>query len=330
MKIKTYLPQIILAGLFTLTLLVNLQIGLFGDDYFYATFIRNDFWNLHKTHYLEINGRAIVHFLDSIFLALPNIFWQILNSLMLTGIAYFGSKIVCSAKNLDTEKNSTFTKSLIVFFFGILMLNIWVIRQSVYWTTGSFNYVYPIFMLLWYWYVLFKFSKDNFKGKKLVLTSLLAFFASATVEQGGMMAFGLTVLFFIYNFINNKKKTSIDNLTLNRVKLAPILIILACSFIGVATVILTPSQFIRFGLEAEESFNMLDSIKNCILFLINTFIVKDFYRPQVILVLLAVLLSFISIKKSNKLNDEQGFTLITAFILRSRFANNDDCFPSLW
>ena len=75
------------------------------------------------------------------------------------------------------------------------MLNINVIRQSFYWITGSFNYIYPLFMLFWYWYVLLKFSKDNFKGKKLLLTSILSFFASATVEQGGIMAFGLTVLF---------------------------------------------------------------------------------------------------------------------------------------
>ena len=323
MKIKTYLPQIILIMLFILTLIVNLQIGLFGDDYYYASFIKNDFWNLHKKHYLEINGRAIVHFLDSIFLALPNIFWQILNSFMLTGIAYFGSKIVCSTKNFEETDKIIFIKSLLIFFFGILMLNIWVIRQSVYWTTGSFNYIYPIFMLFWYWYVLIKNSKDNFRGKKLLLTSLLAFFASATVEQGGMMAFGLTILFFLYNYINNKKKNTSNNLK-------RLSIILVYSFIGVASVILTPSQFIRFGLEAEESFNMLDSIKNCIKFLIQTFIIKDFYRPQVVLVLLAVLLSFITIKKSEKLNTEQIFTLITAFILRNWFANDDDCFTCLW
>ena len=33
MKIKTYLPKLILLGLFILTFIVNLQIGLFGDDY---------------------------------------------------------------------------------------------------------------------------------------------------------------------------------------------------------------------------------------------------------------------------------------------------------
>lgn len=324
MKFKQYLPHFVLISLFLLTFLVNLQIGLFGDDYYYATFIKNDFWNLHKTHYLEINGRAIVHFLDTIFLALPNFFWQVFNSLMLTGIAYFGSKIVYNTKKSENADNKIFIKSLLIFFFGILTLNIWVIRQSVYWTTGSFNYIYPIFMLFWYWHVLIKNSKENFKGNKLFLTSILAFFSSATVEQGGMMAFGLTVLLLLKIIFNNRKSKN------NKIKLTPILIILFFSFIGVASVILTPSQFIRFGLEAEENFNILISIKNCIIFLINTFIFKDFYRPHVLLALLSLFFTFLTIKKSDKLSSEQTFTLITSFILRSWLTINDYCFTCLW
>ena len=93
MNFRKYLPNILLIILFVATFIVNMQIGLFGDDYYYATFIKNDFWQLHQTHYLQVNGRAIVHFLDTIFLALPNIFWAIANSFMLTAIAYFAKKI---------------------------------------------------------------------------------------------------------------------------------------------------------------------------------------------------------------------------------------------
>lgn len=84
MKIKSSLPKIILIIFFILTFIVNAQIGLFGDDYYYATFTKNNFLEHHINHYLKDNGRAIVHFLDSIFLFLPHIFWQILNSIMLT------------------------------------------------------------------------------------------------------------------------------------------------------------------------------------------------------------------------------------------------------
>ena len=189
------------------------------------------------------------------------------------------------------------------------MLDIYVIRQSVYWVTGSFNYVYPLFMLLWYWYVLFKFSNDNFKGKKLLLISILAFFASATVEQCGMMAFGLTVLFFLYRFIINKKT---GNLNSGQSILAPI-IILICSLVGIVSVICSPAQFIRFGLEAKESFSIIDSIKNGTVFLKNVFL--NLYKPHLILLLLTLVLSFITIKKSKNLNKKQIFILGSSFIL---------------
>ena len=200
------------------------------------------------------------------------------------------------------------------------MLHISVIRQSVYWTTGSFNYVYPLFMLFWYWYTLQKYSEDNFNGKKLIFTSILAFFSSATVEQGGMMAFGLTLLFFLYKFIHHKKK-------LEHVNLKRLLVILLFSFIGIASVICSPAQLIRFNLESNETFNSVDSIKKGFDFFINIFILKDYYRPQVILVLLSIFLSFIT---SKKFNSDEIFMLVTSFILRYRFSNNDVHITCVW
>ncbi len=70
MKLKKYLPYIFLFMLFLATLAVNMQIGLFGDDYYYATFTRENFGSMHLNHYQEANGRAIVHILDTLFLAI--------------------------------------------------------------------------------------------------------------------------------------------------------------------------------------------------------------------------------------------------------------------
>ena len=79
-KIATYWP---LGLLFTLTLITNLQIGLFGDDYFYASFMKLGFWKMHIKHYLESNGRAFVHLLDSLFLTFPKPIWAVFNSFCL-------------------------------------------------------------------------------------------------------------------------------------------------------------------------------------------------------------------------------------------------------
>ncbi len=302
MKIKKYIPQILLLVLFILTFAVNSQVPIMGDDYYYATFTRENFWELHKNHYLEANGRAIVHFIDSIFLALPPILWAFLNSVMLTGIAYFGSKIV----ELFTNKKEAFKKSIIIFIFGILNLNIYVIRQSVYWITGSFNYVYPIFMLFWYWYILLKNSKTNFNNKQIISTSILAFFASATVEQGGMMSFGATFLLFVYYFLDNKKNNANHNLK----RLGIILLI---SFIGIISVVCSPAQFNRFNLEKENAKPFVESVKDYIKFLANTYIFK--YSMQVLLAVLAVILIFIQRKKLEKVNYNQIYLIISSIIL---------------
>ena len=124
------------------------------------------------------------------------------------------------------------------------MLHIDVVRQSVYWVTGSFNYVYPTFMLFWYMYELFKNFKSDF-NKNLFSLVILAFFATATVEQAGMMSFGTTVLLLIYSFIKNKKSDI-------KGCYKKIIIVLLASALGLASVILAPSQFIRIGLEENE------------------------------------------------------------------------------
>lgn len=279
-----------------------MQIGLFGDDYFYATFFGENFLELHKQHYLESNGRIIVHLLDSIFLALPRFTWSILNSLMLTGIAYFGSKIL----TLFSDKKNVLIKSIIIFIFGTLILDISITRQSVYWITGSFNYVYPIFLLFWYWYVLLKNSKTNFEGKKLLTTSLLAFFTSATVEQGALMTFGLTVLFFLYNLINNKK----NNTTHNLKRLS---IILLCSFIGMISVICSPAQFVRYEIETKEAYSIVDSLDKNIDFMIDIFTKQ--YLPHVMLLIFSLVAILVAKKSSEKFNNDQINLIITTIIL---------------
>ena len=149
-----------------------------------------------KEHYLKDNGRLIVHFFDTLLLSISPFFWKILNSLMLTGICYIGSKIICF------EKQDNIKLVLITFWALIAMMDISITRQSVYWITGSFNYVYPIFMLLIYWYCLLNISRDN---KYFILAILFGFLASASVEQAGLMCVGLTFLILISEIYNLKK-----------------------------------------------------------------------------------------------------------------------------
>ena len=293
---------ILLSFFFILVFLINSQIGLFGDDYYYVSFVKNNFFELHKNHYIEVNGRAIVHLLDSIFLALPKIFWSILNSLMISSIAYFASKIIA----LFSSKKNIFEKSIIIFLFSILTIDILVTRQSVYWITGSFNYIYPTFMFFWYWYTLLKYSLNSFQSKKILPLVILAFLASATVEQAGMMSFGATFLLFIFCFIEKKNYKT-------KYKLKNLGITLFSSFLGIASVIFSPAQFVRFKLESKGTFSFLDSAKNCVTFLINTFTQKYIFLLSILL--FVILISLLTIKKYSKYNNYQIYLIISSIIL---------------
>ena len=117
--------------------------------------------------------------------------------------------------------------------------------------------------------------------------------------------------YFLYRFIINKRNKTVLH---GRVTLAPT-VILICSLIGIVSVICSPAQFIRFSLEAKEEFNIINSFKNGINFLINIFIKSDIYKAHIILLLFTVFLSFITIKKANKLSYDEILILVSSVIL---------------
>lgn len=274
---------------FAFTFLINLNVIYFGDDFYYLTFSNEGlkkYIDMNISHYLEVNGRIIVHVLASFFLWININIWKILNSLMLAGIVYYGSKL---ANFKSKNENSIFISSLI-FFFGVCGLDILITRQSVYWLTGSFNYVYPLFVFFAYGYYLCNYNIDK-KNFKIVV--ILALLASATVEQISVMTFGLTILLIISNYIKEKK--------LNK----GLLIILFVTLIGMTSIIFSPSLNIRYGLETKDTFSVLDSSKEYIKHIIFSF----FFSKQLLYYnLLLITFSILYIHKNINYNNKKENT----------------------
>ena len=125
MEVKKFLRNksiyILLIIIFISFLLINLNVVYFGDDYYYLIMSKENGRILFYTdlftdsgrlllkllfsHYLHANGRLIVHTLVCLFLKMPMIYWQILNSAMLTGICYFGTKVIIP-KEKECVRNS--------------------------------------------------------------------------------------------------------------------------------------------------------------------------------------------------------------------------------
>ncbi len=218
----------VLAFMGTFAVLAN--VFLYGDDFFYSAFSKQDatyYFSRNIQHYFMANGRVVVHLLVTLFLGINLWVWRICNAAMLGGIVYFSLRLM-------PEKGNKSVPAAICLAF-ILGIGMPVYRQSVYWLTGSFNYVYPILMLVIYWSVL----KQEIESKKSCqFLPVLAFFASATVEQGGMMAFGLNVILLGEKKFFRKEK----------LKRCEIMALIA-SFAGIVTVVCSPAQFLRASVE---------------------------------------------------------------------------------
>lgn len=241
------LEKVFLVITFLSFFMINVNVSYFGDDFSYLKWTKlNTFDYVQQVvqHYFNVNGRTIVHILDSIFLGISPVFWSIFNSLMLVGICYFAAKIITKK---DKERVPLVFS---IMFFFIAALDILVTRQSVYWMTGSFNYVYPICMFFIYWYYLLKVDESK---KNFIYAIIFGVLASASVEQMGMMTFGITVLTLLSKIKSIKyvmRKDGLRNLIIENKRLCWLLIITFC---GLATVILAPGQFVRLNNDVQYS-----------------------------------------------------------------------------
>ena len=270
-KLKQNWQFLLIPIIFISFLLINLNVVYFGDDYYYLTFRNLDFSEFFSKlfgHYQNDNGRFIVHLLATLFLKLPLPFWAILNSIFLTGICYFGSKVITVNKTKFSPLLCT------ILFFFLSALDISITRQSVYWLTGSFNYVYPLFLFFAYWFCL-----NKIENKKWFITSIfVGLLSSATMEQSAMMTFGLTILITLSHF--KGFDTLKDFIHTNSKRLILCLITL----IGLCTVILAPAQFKRIELEnAKEEVSAQTTILENAITILTPYTISTSILPYCIL-----------------------------------------------
>ena len=302
-KLKNNWLYLIIPIIFISFLLIHLNIVYFGDDYYYLTF-RNlnvsEYFSKLFEHYQNDNGRFIVHLLVTFFLKLPLPFWAILNSIFLTGICYFASKI------LSPSKKEKLPLLCVVLFFFLAFLDISITRQSVYWLTGSFNYVYPLFLFFAYWYCLTKIENKKY----FIASILLGFLSAATMEQVAMMTFGLTILITLSHWNGFH---AIKNFCKQNTKL---LLLSFITFLGLCTVILAPSQFRRIELENAKNSgetSLQETIFENSKFILLKYTVSTHVIPYCILFHLAVI--FYVAKNETKKRKYIGIVLASLNLL---------------
>lgn len=232
--------------LFTLTnIYILFNTGIYLDDLWYksiAVCSPSVMLEYFKWHYMNENGRLLMHVLATIFLRNKTTFiiWKVLLTFAL--IVY--CKIIAKLISADCEKQKAII-TLVMFLYMTVTFGVYT--RSVYWLTGSFNYFLPVLMLLllMYW---------SEKKPNSVLLILWSFLCGATMEQTGMMAFGWFIL-VIFDAIVRKEKLKVNTV-----------LCAAFSALGYATVIFAPGTSTRVS---NQGFQGIRSVAKNILIIIR-------------------------------------------------------------
>ncbi|MDR2420950.1 MAG: DUF6056 family protein [Oscillospiraceae bacterium] len=158
------------------------DVTLYGDDYYYLSIpftSARDFFAAHAGNYMRDNGRFIVHVLASLFLRADLCVWRVFLSAEI-GAAVF---LICRVAGASCAARCA------VALAGVTLIGIDVGRESVFWLTGSFNYVYPVVMALLYWHLL-KRGEEG-RGPRFLIP-VAGFLAAASVEQAAIMTVTVT------------------------------------------------------------------------------------------------------------------------------------------
>ncbi len=236
--------------------------------------------------YFDWEGR----FLSRVFiniLTYHKVIWNLVNSLVIVSIVYLIVKIL-----------NSHNKKLIFFLslFIIIFMNIYTFSQIIVWIAGNITYLFPIPLLLYYFYRIL-----NNKDKTLVFTFLLIilnFIIPMFVEHvaGVLVIFNL-IINIVY-FIKYKK--------VNKKYLAYFIV----SILGMAIMYFSPGNVKRSLIENLE-FNEL-SIFGKIIYNIPNFIYYTFIiNPYMILLMVVANIYLIKNIVSNKYIKVASYVYLT-------------------
>lgn len=212
---------------------------LYGDDFIYALYSRHGFLNFIKMtgeHYMQMNGRAAVHFLLELILVFKDRLFFVVIPLLIMSVYFFAG---CA---LDVKQRTLF---FALALSGTLILPYTILREGVFWMAGAMNYIYPTALALAAFYV-FRRSAEEERIK--VPAAFVLFLSGASTEQGGAAAIAAAALYSIIRFRDKKG-------------IKRCIIMLLIMAVGYATVVLSPSTFGRTVAETSEALSLIERLR---------------------------------------------------------------------
>lgn len=201
--------HLIFAVFLLLQAAVLFSVPLFGDDYYYGSFLKKGmsfFVTENVVHYTKTNGRAVVHLLDELLLAGgTNYLWKIFNLFSIAVSVYFTAAVASSrfafSHTPSDEEKRRFSRMLIIICTLTGLLEIGILRQTLYWATGSMNYLFPYALFICYYYFL---RRDIEKETASSSLWALGFFAGFSSEQAGFATLATTVAILVMHYVKRR------------------------------------------------------------------------------------------------------------------------------
>lgn len=228
------------ASLTVLTVMASLVLRS-CDDFWYQYFLDGGlghYLSLMKYHYLNFNGRILVHAVDQIVLHFDNWCFVVVCDLVLAALPV----VPALASGLRARE---LPAVLAVFLTGVLLLPYPLLNEGVLWISAFFNYVFPTALISCAAALFHVTMKKERAGFLLwAACGLSAFLCGASTEQSGLAFLALMMLFFI------------KALKLRRGR-AGTALCAAASGAGLLTIFLSPGTLRRLGSETQASPAMM-------------------------------------------------------------------------
>ena len=266
-----------------LMLYCNLHTGLMADDYSYSFSFSNgqritnisQIFDSMRAHRQLVNGRVITHSFVQLFLMIPHVIFDIVNSLVFI-LEILMVLFCCGA----VKKHNWLSMALSVFFaFSCFWLFQPSFGEANLWLDGSINYLWPSVLFLFY---LLGFLKLNVAGKISDKTNINIFYILVSIVVGasheivGITSVGLFA-FTLLRFIVKKMKFNVW-----------MFLSFACNLAGFLFVVSSPGE-LNIKLMLDFSF------ENIKFFLWKTMVWIDIANRMLPLVVIYIILFLIAV-----------------------------------
>lgn len=200
-RTRLYLALAVLAAVGLMHLLINLQLTVYSDDYWYGTYLKDGLYEFaRKTyhHYMETNGRVLIHILIPFILLFDTKLFAVLSPVITVAIFFVGLRI-CDEK----AGASGLVFGAAMGLLTVLGSEIRYLRMSLYWLAAFFNYAFPLLPALGVLLFAVLESKKPLGRWRYFAAVITALLAGASTEQ-----IGITALIFVWGWFLLQPKGS--------------------------------------------------------------------------------------------------------------------------